>query len=528
MAVEAGRPLTEPEFAAWVEDLARREGTPALLAALSEQHGIYDERSSQAIARMRGWILVLLSRAELPAAALPFVLEELDTSLDAYLVGAAAMALRAWPQTGPQFAPFVLRALENIRGHDQPLSFARYGEYAVAGNASSAVRELLATAAWLGVSGQSLAPRLHALAEAGSLPPRLNDDLRAALRSIEGAGQGSIAGDDCCRFVPNLGRGSWRSPERRGAKVIERTAFEDQDGAITSYREHFCGRPTIVVFFYTRCDNPLKCSLTIWKLAQVQRLLESRGLAGQVRTAAITYDPAFDLPDRLRTFGRNRGLRMDAEHRLLRAVDGIAPLRSYFGLGVSFAGSLVNRHRIEIYLLDRQGRIARSFARLLWNEAQVVDEAVALLPEPALAPSRGAAWNALPASGPAAAIIVACLPKCPLCWSAYLSSAGLTTFAGSAYPRTLQLVGLLLLVHLASVFWRARSTGQWLGFALSAAGTALVAATFVSAADVQTPGTVLVAAGALAGALGRRPAQWMTPNRAPGSPCARSIPAREP
>jgi protein SCO1/2 len=310
--------------------------------------------------------------------------------------------------------------------------------------------------------------------------------------------------------------------------VIERTVFEDQDGAITSYGELFCGRPTIVVFFYTRCDNPLKCSLTIWKLAQVQRLLESRGLAGQVRTAAITYDPAFDLPERLRTFGRNRGLRMDAEHRLLRAVDGIAPLRSHFGLGVSFAGSLVNRHRIEIYLLDRQGRIARSFERLHWNEAQVVDEAIALLSEPGPARSRGAAWNALPASGPAAAIIVACLPKCPLCWSAYLSSAGLTTFAGSAYPRTLQLVSLLLLVHMASVFWRARSTGQWLGFALSAAGTALVAATFVSTADVQLPGTVLVAAGALAGALGRRPIQWMTPNRAPGSPCARSIPAREP
>ena len=40
---------------------------------------------------------------------------------------------------------------------------------------------------------------------------------------------------------------------------------------------HLPGHPTIVVFFYTRCDNPLKCTLTITKLGQMQRALEARG-----------------------------------------------------------------------------------------------------------------------------------------------------------------------------------------------------------------------------------------------------------
>ncbi|MBA2302687.1 MAG: SCO family protein [Acidobacteria bacterium] len=507
MAVHASDPLAEPAFVQWVEELERRQDTTALLELLREQHRIYEEQSSRRIVRMRGWILVLLSHGELPAAALPFVLEELDTSLDPYLVGAAALALRAYPQPRPEFAPFVLRALENIRGHDQPLSFARYGEYPRSVDASTAVRELLATAAWLGHHGTALAPRLRALGDAGTLPLRLRDDLDAALRAIDGTSR-EAKDEACCSFVLDLARFSWRSSERQDSKSIESTVFEDQSGVLSTYHDLFRGGPTIVAFFYTRCDNPLKCSLTIWKLAQVQRLLESRGVAGQIRTAAITYDPAFDLPDRLRTFGKNRGLRMDSKHSLLRAVDGIAPLRSYFGLGVSFAASLVNRHRIEVFLLDRQGRIAGSFQRLHWDEAHVVDEAVALLSDPPVAPSRGTVWSGLPAVGPSAAIIMACLPKCPLCWSAYLSSAGLTAFAFNAYPRALQLAGLLLLVHLGSVFWRARSTGQWFGFGLSLAGTALVGATIWSGPDAQPLGTVLVSAGALVSALGRRPSQW--------------------
>jgi protein SCO1/2 len=508
MASPVTGPVAESEWVRRVEELSRRQDTPSLLALLDEQNRVYDEQSSRQIVRMRGWMLVLLSRGELPAAALPFVLEELDNSLDAYLVGAAALALRAFPQPRPEFSPFVLQALENIRGRDQPLSFARYGEYARSADATTAVRELLGTAAWLGHHGSALGPRLAALKDAGTLPLRVRGDLETALRAIDGAGRVPAEDEGCCSFVFDMARSSWRASDRRDAGSIDSTAFEDQTGAISTFRELFHGDPTIVVFFYTRCDNPLKCSLTIWKLAQVQQQLESRGVAGQVRTAAITYDPAFDLPDRLRTFGRNRGLRMDSTNRLLRAVDGIAPVRSYFGLGVSYAARLVNRHRIEVFLLDGQGRIARSFQRLRWNENQVVDDAIALLSDPAPAQAQQQVSRGLPAPGPAAAMIVACLPKCPLCWSAYLSSAGVTGFAGHAYSLTLQLVGLLLLVHLASVIWRARATRQWLGVGLSAAGTAAIVASLWFGADARPIGMLLLIAGSLVSALGWRPTRW--------------------
>src|SRR6185312_16727652 len=99
--------------------------------------------------------------------------------------------------------------------------------------------------------------------------------------------------------------------------------FEDHDGATVTFKEFFQGQPSIVVFFYTRCDNPLKCSLTITKLARIQQLLDAEGVADQINTAGITYDPGFDLPERLLNYGTHRGVRFASHHRLLRARDGI-------------------------------------------------------------------------------------------------------------------------------------------------------------------------------------------------------------
>ena len=66
---------------------------------------------------------------------------------------------------------------------------------------------------------------------------------------------------------------------------------------------------------------------------------------------------------------------------MLRTLDGLDPLRDHFNLGVNFIESLVNRHRIEAYVLDAEGRIAASVERIHWDEQQVVDRAIEMLKE---------------------------------------------------------------------------------------------------------------------------------------------------
>jgi protein SCO1/2 len=375
---------SEPQFAALVDAIAadpdRRE---QLTDLLREDHPLYDQRGAATVVRMRGWVLLAMARGGLSDAALIFVLEELDTGVDAYLVAAAARALRSYPRPTPALAPFVMRALTNIRYRDEPVSFETYGEYAVSTTDTTAVRELFAALAWLGPHARGLLPELESLRASSGFPRKLRIDVDRALQAIRSTDQADGAGAHACCAPPGglTSALSRTSNSRPGCESIESMVFEDHQAELVTFKEFFQGQPSIVVFFYTRCDNPLKCSLTVTKLARIQKLLEAQGLADRIRTAAITYDPAFDHPARLRVYGQDRGVRMDQHHRMLRATDDNDALRGHFELGVNFVESLVNRHRIEVHILDAEGRTAAFFERIHWDERQVVARAVEVLKE---------------------------------------------------------------------------------------------------------------------------------------------------
>lgn len=476
---------SELQFATLVDVLAddpdRRE---QLTDLLHEDHPLYDQRGTTTTVRMRGWVLLALARVGVSDAALLFVLEELDTGADAYLVAAAARALQSYPSPTAAFAPFVMRAITNIRYHDEPVSFENYGEYAVSSTGTSAVRELLAALVWLGPHAQGVLHEVELLrVQRGGLSKKLLIDVDRAVEAIRGVDHfDGLGTDTCCTLPSSLSNMfSWVPSSRRGCEPIEPTVFEDHDGTSITFKEFFRGHPSIVVFFYTRCDNPLKCSLTVTKLARVQKMLEARGLADQIHTAAITYDPAFDLPERLRGYGQSRGVRMDARHRVLRATEGVTALRHHFKLEVNFIESLVNRHRIEAYILDAEGRIAASFERLHWDEQKVVDRTIDVLKEkseetmsevsPELADTSARYETASPLFGTLASIGVAFFPKCPVCWAGYLSVFSIAGLEQIPYSPWLQpvLVGVML-INLASMWLRGRSTGRKSGFYLVSAG----------------------------------------------------------
>ena len=543
--------LTEPavesesafaEFVAMLAaDPARRE---ELTALLREDHPIYAQRGTATLVRMRGWILLALARTGVRDAALPFVLDELDTGIDPYLAAAAACALRSYPRPVPGFAPFVMRALANIRYRDDPVSFDEYGGYAVGTEATSPVVELLRTLAWLGPNAREILPALEPLAlPEGGLPRKRLTDLNRALAAIRASEPKEQGAESCCAIDGSLAQ-MFRNvfSTRRASEAVGSVRFEDQNGDAIRFDEFFVGRPSVVVFFYTRCDNPLKCSLTVTKLARIQKALECQGLGDRIRTAAITYDPGFDLHERVHAYGANRGVRMDAHHRMLRPVDGIDPLRAHFALGVNFIESLVNRHRVEAYILDAKGRIAVSFARIRWDEQEVMARAIEVLNEGELASaeddtsrlqsvyaaqaafSAGAAEpprvslsrrSASPALATLASLAVAFFPKCPVCWAAYLGFFGIAALEQIPYaPWLLPLLALAVVINVASVWLRARTSRRFAGFYLVAIGGGAI---FASNLGVGGEAFAMIGVGAtLAGSLLSATNGRGTQNRASG------------
>jgi protein SCO1/2 len=506
---------SESEFAQLIDTLAadpqRREG---LTEWLREDHPVYHQRGTATVVRMRGWILLALARAGVSEKSLLFVLEELDNGIDPYLVAAAARALRSAETPSPAFAPLLMRALDRIRYRDDPVSFAGYGAYAVSSDNTSPVRELLKTLSWLGPSARGVLPELEAIKSErnGGLSKKLLPELDLALTSIKSENSSERRESDACCSLPQAL--TWPRSSRRSSGSIESTTFEDQEGERITFQEFFRGQPSIVVFFYTRCDNPLKCSLTIAKLARVQKLLAEQGLGDQISTAAITYDPEFDLPKRIRVYGHDRGVSLNARNRMLRTTAGFDALRKHFRLGVNFIESLVNRHRIEAYVLDAEGRIAARFERLRWDEQEVVDRAATVLNESSIdhqlaVKGSGAGSKVtrttLPALGTIASLGVAFFPKCPICWAAYLSMFGVAGLNQIPYSPWLQPVLIvLMLINLASVWLRSWFTGRMLGSYLVTAGAFVILVSKIWPAGERAVmlGVILTFAGSLLSAAG--------------------------
>jgi protein SCO1/2 len=351
---------------------ARRD---ELVELLPEGLPLYAGHSTNETKRIRGYVLAAFEQTGLPDTALPYVLEELESGREPYLVAAAACAVRGLPRPTGRVIPFLLRAIENMHLRDDTVTFEGYRPPWPWTRPTTALSEIFKTLGWLGASAAAAVPRLEAMHNdpPGELSPAIHDEIGRALEAIRSGAP--AAGADCCSVWPSASDAvTLDHPRCATADLPSDVTFEDQDGDRLTFADCFCGKPSVVAFFYTRCDNPNKCSLTITKLAELQQRLRERGVSRKIRTMAITYDPEYDSPPLLKSYGLNRGVTFSSDHRILRSRSGFDELRQYFRLGVNYGPATVNRHRIELFVLDASGRITAMFARLRWDVAVVADE----------------------------------------------------------------------------------------------------------------------------------------------------------
>jgi protein SCO1/2 len=172
---------------------------------------------------------------------------------------------------------------------------------------------------------------------------------------------------------------------------------------------------------------------------------------------------------------------LDDDNRVLRCEQHAMPaVRAHFGLGVNYVESLVNRHRVEAFVLDATGRVTVAFERLQWDEADVVHHLLAALDRTsttnASRPSRGTVRRSVAAVipsvlGSSPSLAVAFLPKCPICWAAYLSLFGIAGLERLAYAWWLiPALWAAMVVNVATLWLRGRSSGRMLPCYLGAAG----------------------------------------------------------
>jgi protein SCO1/2 len=157
--------------------------------------------------------------------------------------------------------------------------------------------------------------------------------------------------------------------------------FTDEDGQprpLSSYR----GTYTLLTFIYTRCPLPDYCPRMNAHFAAVQRGLKADArLSRNVRLLSVSFDPEFDTPARLAAKAKE----MAADSSLWHFVTARRDLVDAFGgrLGLSVlregAGGQNITHNLRTALIDRDGKLARTYNGNDWSPEAVLGDLQALV-----------------------------------------------------------------------------------------------------------------------------------------------------
>lgn len=466
-----GKESPEEEIAAAIDVVKH---SPALrtqlLEYLPQQHPIYEGRSANEVNRIRGYLFESFMHVGLEESALPFVLEVLETGRQAYVVAGAAIALRGLPSPHPQFVPYLLKAVSNMKLVDDAVSFETYKPRWPITNHSTALLEICKTLQWMGASAAGSVLHLKELCRDAYFSDKVKSEIHKAITTIE-QGQNKRS-PGCCNLPVRLKHDRLRTQKRLDEDVAD-LVLEDQNGQTIKYREYFTGSPTVVVFFYTRCDNPNKCSLTITRLGQLQKAFVAEGIEGKIKTAAITYDPVYDRPFRLQSYCHNRGMLLNDDNRIFRIESGMPAVLCYFDSGVNYIGAIVNQHATELFILDQDGQIANRFQQLQWDVPEVIDQLKKQLRNNRQGKifSQSVRRKIRDLASFLLSVSIVFFPKCPLCLTAYLSVLGITNIQVLQFaPWMLPVLFVLLVINLCSLFKGADKGNGLLPFFLSLSG----------------------------------------------------------
>ncbi|HEX9007619.1 MAG TPA: SCO family protein, partial [Bacteroidota bacterium] len=160
---------------------------------------------------------------------------------------------------------------------------------------------------------------------------------------------------------------------REGEEVPD-AAFLNQDGG-TVHISDFRGKSLALTFIYTRCPLPDFCIRMSQQFADIQKILQgNRALEGKWHLLSISFDPGFDRPAVLKSYGRNYGADFRNWDFLTDPDAGGATLIRFaepFGLSYEPSEGLFE-HNLRTAFIDKGGRLVRLINGNEWKAVEVV------------------------------------------------------------------------------------------------------------------------------------------------------------
>ena len=163
--------------------------------------------------------------------------------------------------------------------------------------------------------------------------------------------------------------------------VVPDVALTDQLGqslTLSSYR----GQYLLFTFIYTRCPLPDYCPRMSKYFAAVQRAIVQRPALGKdVRLLSISFDPDFDSPKTLSAYASSVGANASIWRFATAPRREVDAFGGALGLSVTRegpAGQTIT-HNLRTVLVDRQGRLVKTYSGNDWSPDEVVRDVEALI-----------------------------------------------------------------------------------------------------------------------------------------------------
>ena len=152
------------------------------------------------------------------------------------------------------------------------------------------------------------------------------------------------------------------------------------------------GRALVLTFVYTRCPQPDQCTLMSSNFAAIdQELQKDPELYGKTHLLTISFDPEYDTPKVLRSYGASHTGRYSDEtfqhwEFATGSKDEVKGIAQYFGLRYfhdTESGNEQVIHSLRTAVIGPDGKVVKLYRGNEWKPAEIVSDLRNLISSPA-------------------------------------------------------------------------------------------------------------------------------------------------
>ncbi|HXT62233.1 MAG TPA: SCO family protein [Pyrinomonadaceae bacterium] len=143
------------------------------------------------------------------------------------------------------------------------------------------------------------------------------------------------------------------------------------------------GKALALTFVYTRCPQPDQCTLMSNNFAAIdQELQKQPDVYAKTHLLTISFDPAYDTPKVMRSYGASHTGRYSAENFqhwefATGSADEVKRIAEFFGLRYfkdSSTGEDQVMHSLRTAVIDADGKLVKLYRGNEWKPAEITED----------------------------------------------------------------------------------------------------------------------------------------------------------